>query len=66
MKEVERIADQFRRAFDGEANDGRLDQPIVEGLSTVYVSLHGVVQHSLYHAGQIALLKKLVLEGERA
>ncbi|MDQ2773911.1 MAG: DinB family protein [Acidobacteriota bacterium] len=26
---------------------------------TFYVLLHGVIQHSAYHAGQIALLKKL-------
>jgi hypothetical protein len=25
---------------------------------TFYYMLHGVVQHELYHAGQIALLKK--------
>jgi len=24
----------------------------------VYVTLHGGVQHDLYHAGQIAMLKK--------
>lgn len=36
----------------------RLDEPIIEGLSTVYVTLHGVIQHDLYHAGQIAILKK--------
>jgi len=24
----------------------------------VYVMLHGAVQHTLYHAGQIAILKK--------
>ena len=38
--------------------DSRLDEPILEGLSTVYVTLHGVIQHDLYHAGQIAILKK--------
>jgi uncharacterized damage-inducible protein DinB len=38
--------------------ESRLDQPILEGKSTVYVTLHGVVQHDLYHAGQIAILKK--------
>jgi uncharacterized damage-inducible protein DinB len=27
---------------------------------TIYVSLHGVIHHLLYHTGQIALLKKLV------
>jgi uncharacterized damage-inducible protein DinB len=25
-----------------------------------YVLLHGVIQHNLYHAGQIALLKKIL------
>jgi uncharacterized damage-inducible protein DinB len=38
----------------------RLDEPIVEGFSSVYVTLHGTVQHNLYHAGQIALLKKTI------
>jgi uncharacterized damage-inducible protein DinB len=38
--------------------ESRLDEPIIEGKSTVYVTLHGVIQHDLYHAGQIAILKK--------
>jgi uncharacterized damage-inducible protein DinB len=38
--------------------DARLDEPIFEGMSTVYVTLHGVIHHDLYHAGQIAMLKK--------
>jgi len=42
--------------------DSRLDQPIMEGMSSVYVTLHGVIQHSLYHAGQIAILKKAFSE----
>jgi uncharacterized damage-inducible protein DinB len=36
----------------------RLDAPIVPGFSSIYVTLHGLVQHNVYHAGQIALLKK--------
>jgi uncharacterized damage-inducible protein DinB len=48
-----------------ELDEPRLGQPIVAGMSSVYVTLHGVVQHSLYHAGQIALLKKLTAEVER-
>lgn len=40
--------------------ESRLDEPIFEGMSTVYVTLHGVVQHDLYHAGQIAILKKAI------
>ena len=39
-------------------DDARLDEPILENMSTVYVTLHGLIQHDLYHAGQIALLKK--------
>ncbi len=38
--------------------ESRLDEPIMEGKSSVYVTLHGVIQHDLYHAGQIAILKK--------
>ncbi len=38
--------------------ESRLDEPILEGMSTVYVTVHGVIQHDLYHAGQIAILKK--------
>ena len=43
-------------------DDSRLDQPISNdpqsNSATVYVTLHGGVQHDLYHAGQIAILKK--------
>lgn len=39
-------------------NESRLDEPILEGMKTVYATLHGAVQHDLYHAGQIAILKK--------
>jgi uncharacterized damage-inducible protein DinB len=47
-----------------QLDESRLDEPIVEGMSSVYVTLHGIIQHSLYHAGQIAILKKMVLEDE--
>ena len=42
--------------------DARLDEmvPGKEGAHyTFYYMLHGLVQHELYHAGQIALLKKM-------
>ena len=42
-------------------DDAKLDEPIYEGMSSTYVTLQGVVQHSLYHAGQIAVLKKALL-----
>ena len=40
--------------------EDRLDQPILENMSTAYHTLHGVVQHNLYHAGQIAALKRAI------
>ena len=43
MTEVERIADQLRRAYKGQA----------------WRVLHSVVQHHIYHAGQISILKTL-------
>ena len=41
-------------AFD----ERRLDQPLVPGGNAGYIQFHGAVQHDLYHAGQIAVLKK--------
>jgi uncharacterized damage-inducible protein DinB len=39
-------------------DDKVLDSPPVGKASTRYILLHGIIQHSLYHAGQIAVLKK--------
>jgi uncharacterized damage-inducible protein DinB len=43
-------------------DDSQLDNRIIENpdvpFSTIYVTLHGGIQHDLYHAGQIAVLKK--------
>jgi len=44
-------------------DESRLDQLLVSGPATVYGTLHGVIQHTLYHAGQIAILKKAIAEG---
>jgi uncharacterized damage-inducible protein DinB len=41
-----------------ELDDAELDEPILLNMSTRYVSLHGAIQHTLYHAGQIALVRK--------
>ena len=35
-----------------------LERPVPGKPYNVYILLHGMVQHNLYHAGQIALLKK--------
>jgi uncharacterized damage-inducible protein DinB len=43
-------------------DQAKLDRSIIEDpqtpFSSIYVTLHGGVQHDLYHAGQIAILKK--------
>ena len=39
-------------------DDDALDEPILPNMSTRYASLHGAIQHALYHAGQIALVRK--------
>jgi uncharacterized damage-inducible protein DinB len=38
--------------------DDQLEEKPVEGSVSRYTALHGVIQHDLYHAGQIAILKK--------
>ena len=40
-------------------DDARLDEPVAEGMATAYVTLHGSLQHDLYHGSQMALLKKM-------
>jgi uncharacterized damage-inducible protein DinB len=41
-------------------SDEQLDETVVGEEYTVREMLHGVVEHGLYHGGQIALLKKMV------
>lgn len=42
----------------GKLKDEQLSAPVPGKGYSIYDMLHGVVQHDLYHAGQIALLKK--------
>jgi hypothetical protein len=42
----------------GTLGDADLDGPVPGHDYTRYVLVHGVLQHTLYHAGQIALLKR--------
>ena len=40
--------------------EAKLDRKLGGGDHSFYVTMHGAIQHDLYHAGQIAVLKKLV------
>ena len=57
---VARLEDGHRRlaAAVTATPDDRLDDLVAGGDHTVYVMLHGLIHHHLYHAGQIALLKR--------
>ena len=55
MKDAHRELDEVL----SRTNDERLEEQVVGREYTVYALLHGVIQHNLYHAGQIAILKKL-------
>lgn len=61
LEYVRDVNKKLREAVS-ETEDERLNEQImpVEGMSSRYVSLHGAVQHTLYHAGQIVILKKLL------
>jgi uncharacterized damage-inducible protein DinB len=51
--------DQFRSAI-AQLEDAQLEQPLPGREQSAYVELLGVIQHNTYHAGQIALLRKIV------
>ncbi len=42
----------------GKINDSKLSELVDEKAYDYYTLLHGVIQHDIYHAGQISLLKK--------
>jgi hypothetical protein len=48
---------QRLRSALSETSDSRLDDTVAGRDYSVYVLLHGVVQHCLYHAGQMVLLE---------
>ena len=57
---------ELRRAVR-EFPVARLDEPLVSGVPyTAYTQFIGVTQHNLYHAGQIALLKRALCAASSA
>ena len=55
---LKQLNEELRRAVKSFPAE-RLDQPLVpESPYTAYTQFIGVTQHNLYHAGQIAILKK--------
>lgn len=58
LDEYERGHRKLRQALS-RLSDGDLGKPAPGQETSVYVMLHGIIHHNLYHAGQIALLKKV-------
>ena len=60
---IERLENAESRLCDAVArlSTDDLDNNAVGAKYTVYVMVHGVIQHNLYHLGQIAILKKQVV-----
>ena len=63
-QEWDALVSRLRRAHTALATAVRkvrtqdLEQPPKGGTTSRYVLMHGIIQHDLYHAGQIAILKK--------
>jgi DinB superfamily len=59
VSRLRRAAKDLQTAIAAQ-DDRRLDEelPGVDDTWSAYITLHGVLQHVLYHAGQIAILKK--------
>ena len=60
------LLEAIRRMDDARLDDliGDARDPALGSGVTLYVTLHGVVQHHVYHAGQISLLKRAHMASE--
>ena len=57
LSQLEGVHKQLREAI-GSFPEARLSEKVQGQRYPFYGMLHGVIQHNLYHAGQIAVLKK--------
>jgi uncharacterized damage-inducible protein DinB len=60
LVQLERGNQALRDRISG-LEDQQLDQIAAGTNYSIYFMLHGVIQHDLYHAGQIALLKRALV-----
>jgi len=51
---------RLRQTVEGLRDEQLDERPSQRTNNSRYVMLHGIVQHDLYHAGQIAVLKKAI------
>lgn len=63
QRAVQKLVDarsRLRQTVAGLRDDQLDERPSKRTSNSRYVMLHGIVQHDLYHAGQIAVLKKAI------
>ena len=67
-RSLEHLAESHRhvRQAAGKLRDDQLDERVEAKRDSYYVTLHGLIQHDLYHAGQIAILKKALERSRKA
>jgi uncharacterized damage-inducible protein DinB len=65
VEALERSYEKLRQTVRG-LSDLSLEQRAEGKEFPVYVMLHGVIHHDVYHGGQIALLKELLREDDEA
>ncbi len=61
LAEFRRSNAEFREVLS-HLDASQLDQAMPSRHQSIYVEVHGAIQHSLYHAGQIALLRKILAQ----
>lgn len=61
LETMQKNYEELRTAIS-RLGDEDLTKPVFDIPSYNYVLLHGIIQHNLYHAGQIAVLKKALSE----
>lgn len=57
LEDLRRTQDDLLAALDGLGDD-RLEESVPGREYNLYVLLHGILQHDVYHTGQIAMLRK--------
>jgi uncharacterized damage-inducible protein DinB len=58
LKKLKSTNEALRETI-AKLDDAQLDDIVAGQPYSIYFMLHGCIQHDLYHAGQIALLKKM-------
>jgi len=57
LAKLDRTHHKLREAVS-RFDEDRLHERLAEGKESAFFAINGVIQHTLYHAGQIVLLKK--------